>query len=586
MGYFSILLYIVSQIIISILTNIKISTNKEIFDTKSLDLLSTFILVRVFSTIISSYINYYMNRKDFIYTSKQKIILHNKIKTKTYDSIKKQYHLKDLNDIINKYSDDLVTMLWYRREIISSIFNILAPFYWILSNSSKKNILIIILQILSTFSMFKLIKYTKNKEQEKRDYELKKHNINRQMTAEYQSNTAQADSFINIIFKNEKNILEKSIHLDNLWTSIWLITDLQNIIIVTITIYFTYQMDSVVGLLIFTNISSITGTINRINRFWRQKEVLSVKINKIVNEIDEMESKKMFSYDGEMNDIFISSAENTKFKLIIKNLKLNKGEFVFLKGPPGIGKTTLFNLLTSSNNDVNGTVIIDDEKHDMKVLRDVSRIVHQKQEISSIEGTILEVLTGFIELKDEHKMQINILREIIDTFDSEFPVFSKVLNRIKEENKNIDVVIEMEEQNNLLSNDILNYQFPKGLSGGENGFMNIIYMIMMVLLYPKIRIVFLDEIDAPMNGQQVYSIFDIVKKKCWLSNVTIIMISHHPEMLLHSDRWIEFSNDKSPVIHNESYNKDISEVLNDSKILEKIKNNPTFKSMILNSFVN
>ena len=40
------------------------------------------------------------------------------------------------------------------------------------------------------------------------------------------------------------------------------------------------------------------------------------------------------------------------------------------------------------------------------------------------------------------------------------------------------------------------------------------------------------------------------------------------------------------MIHNESYNKDISEVLNDSNILEKIKNDPTFKSMILNSFVN
>ena len=87
------------------------------------------------------------------------------------------------------------------------------------------------------------------------------------------------ENFMNL--DDEKNILEKSIHLDNLWTSIWLITDLQNIIIVTITIYFTYQMDSVVGLLIFTNISSITGTINRINRFWRQKEVLSVKRNNL-----------------------------------------------------------------------------------------------------------------------------------------------------------------------------------------------------------------------------------------------------------------------------------------------------------------
>jgi len=125
-----------------------------------------------------------------------------------------------------------------------------------------------------------------------------------------------------------------------------------------------------------------------------------------------MTTEDVVHYDGFMKNIKVIHA---KYKnLEIDNLELNENEIIFLKGQSGIGKTTLINLLTASNNNVKGMVFIDEKTCDLKVLRDVSRVVHQKQEINSINGTILQVLTGYIELKEEHQEQVKKLRDIFE----------------------------------------------------------------------------------------------------------------------------------------------------------------------------
>ena len=110
--------------------------------------------------------------------------------------------------------------------------------------------------------------------------------------------------------------------------------------------------------------------------------------------------------------------------------------------------------------------------------------------------------------------------------------------------------------------------------------MNILYNIMMVLLEPKIRVIFIDELCAPMSGLEAYNLFKVIRENNLFSYITVILISHHPEMFLLSDKWISFSNNEDPVIYNEPWNKDIDKKLDDPQILDKIKNNPSFRAMI------
>ena len=104
---------------------------------------------------------------------------------------------------------------------------------------------------------------------------------------------------------------------------------------------------------------------------------------------------------------------------------------------------------------------------------------------------------------------------------------------------------------------------------------------MMILLHEKIRLVFFDEIDAPFNGKLSYQVFKLIKESKLLSNVTVFIISHHSEMFLLSDKWIEFSNYNQPIIHNKSWDIDISKKLKDKKFLKTLNSNPTFRSMII-----
>ena len=116
-------------------------------------------------------------------------------------------------------------------------------------------------------------------------------------------------------------------------------------------------------------------------------------------------------------------------------------------------------------------------------------------------------------------------------------------------------------------------------------FMNIVYNLMMIIIHEKIRLVFFDEIDAPFNGKLSYQVFKLIKESKLLSNVTVFIISHHSEMFLLSDKWIEFSNNDQPKIHNKSWNIDISKKLKDKKFIKTLENNPTFRSMIIDSII-
>ena len=559
MDYIPVIIFFSYQIFTSFLSNKKLTIKKNIFENKNLKSIYYFLFISLTSTLTSNLIGYYINFKLSIYYKNLEMQFHKKITEKTHDSIVKTFHLQDTNDLISSYVGSIKTYINQVKHIICIILNIIMPFFWIIINSNYKFIFILIIQYTLSLTNYKISELIKTQNEILRKSSLKLSKTNRLMTAEYQFNTSFSESFINIISKNNECIRVERMKKERLWLYFYILVGLQNIFTVCIGIIFTYKMNPVVAMLIFNQISNITVSINTIIQMLPNFQSNLSKMKNTLEELNNMETKINIPFLGNnMNYIYITNAEYNE--TIINDLKIEKNNFIFLIGNPGIGKTKLFNLLTSSTNEVNGNVLIDGVKYDIKVLRDYSRIVHQKKEIMSIDGSLIQVLTGFSNLNNDN---IKKLREIIYLF-SDFPVFQKIINRLKKDNT-----------------DILYSKFPIGLSGGEMAFMNIIYNLMMILLHEKIRLVFFDEIDAPFNGKLSYQVFKLIKESKLLSNVTVFIISHHSEMFLLSDKWIEFSNYDQPIIHNKSWDIDISKKLKDKKFLKTLNSNPTFRSMII-----
>ena len=559
MDYIPVIIFFSYQIFTSFLSNKKLTIKKNIFENKNLKSIYYFLFISLTSTLTSNLVGYYINFKLSIYYKNLEMQFHKKITEKTHDSIVKTFHLQDTNDLISSYIGSVKTYINQVKHIICIILNIIMPFIWIIINSNYKFIFILIIQYTLSLTNYKISELIKTQNEILRKSSLKLSKTNRLMTAEYQFNTSFSESFINIISKNNECMRVEKMKKERLWLYFYILVGLQNIFTVCIGIIFTYKMDSVVAMLIFNQISNITVSINTIIQMLPNFQSNLSKMKNTLEELNNMETKINIPFLGNnMNYIYITNAEYNE--TIINDLKIEKNNFIFLIGNPGIGKTKLFNLLTSSTNEVNGNVLIDGVKYDIKVLRDYSRIVHQKKEIMSIDGSLIQVLTGFSILNNDN---VKKLREIIYLF-SNFPVFQKIINRLKKDNT-----------------DILYSKFPIGLSGGEMAFMNIIYNLMMILLHEKIRLVFFDEIDAPFNGKLSYQVFKLIKESKLLSNVTVFIISHHSEMFLLSDKWIEFSNYDQPIIHNKSWDIDISKKLKDKKFLKTLNSNPTFRSMII-----
>ena len=559
MDYIPVIIFFSYQIFTSFLSNKKLTIKKNIFENKNLKSIYYFLFISLTSTLTSNLVGYYINFKLSNYYKNLEMQFHKKITEKTHDSIVKTFHLQDTNDLISSYVGSIKTYINQVKHIICIILNIIMPFIWIIINSNYKFIFILIIQYTLSLTNYKISELIKTQNEILRKSSLKLSKTNRLMTAEYQFNTSFSESFINIISKNNECIRVERMKKERLWLYFYILVGLQNTFTVCIGIIFTYKMNPVVAMLIFNQISNITVSINTIIQMLPNFQSNLSKMKNTLEELNNMETKINIPFLGNnMNYIYITNAEYNK--TIINDLKIEKNNFIFLIGHPGIGKTKLFSLLTSSTNEVNGNVLIDGVQYDIKVLRDYSRIVHQKKEIMSIDGSLIQVLTGFSNLNNDN---VKKLREIIHLF-SDFPVFQKIINRLKKDNT-----------------DILYSKFPLGLSGGEMAFMNIIYNLMMILLHEKIRLVFFDEIDAPFNGKLSYQVFKLIKESKLLSNVTVFIISHHSEMFLLSDKWIEFSNYNQPIIHNKSWDIDISKKLKDKKFLKTLNSNPTFRSMII-----
>lgn len=259
------------------------------------------------------------------------------------------------------------------------------------------------------------------------------------------------------------------------------------------------------GLLLFSNLIIINSLliyffISLKNIIYFDRILIDSKnsYNRLEDLLDEEEdnnNKSNFNFNNNIE--FKNVAYSYDSYNIFENLSFNidKGDFVFVKGDSGVGKSTLFKILTKQINDYNGKVIIDNTNIKNLSLNDIrNNICFVSQNEIIFTDTILNNITLFKEVtKKELEKVIRITG--IDKF-------------LKEKNISINFLLEENGHN---------------ISGGERQ-----RILLARALLQKKKILILDETT---NGIDVLSEENIIRKVKEEYDVTLILISHRYDNL-------------------------------------------------------
>lgn len=259
------------------------------------------------------------------------------------------------------------------------------------------------------------------------------------------------------------------------------------------------------GLLLFSNLIIINSLliyffISLKNIIYFDRILIDSKnsYNRLEDLLDEEEdnnNKSNFNFNNNIE--FKNVAYSYDSYNIFENLSFNidKGDFVFVKGDSGVGKSTLFKILTKQINDYKGKVIIDNTNIKNLSLNDIrNNICFVSQNEIIFTDTILNNITLFKEVaKKELEKVIRITG--IDKF-------------LKEKNISLNFFLEENGHN---------------ISGGER---QRILLARALLQNKKILI-----LDETTNGIDILSEENIVRKVKEEYDVTLILISHRYDNL-------------------------------------------------------
>ena len=259
------------------------------------------------------------------------------------------------------------------------------------------------------------------------------------------------------------------------------------------------------GLLLFSNLIIINSLliyffISLKNIIYFDRILIDSKnsYNRLEDLLDEEEdnnNKSNFNFNNNIE--FKNVAYSYDSYNIFENLSFNidKGDFVFVKGDSGVGKSTLFKILTKQINDYKGKVVIDNTNIKNLSLNDIrNNICFVSQNEIIFTDTILNNITLFKEVaKKELEKVIGITG--IDKF-------------LKEKNISLNFLLEENGHN---------------ISGGER---QRILLARALLQNKKILI-----LDETTNGIDTLSEENIVRKVKEEYDVTLILISHRYDNL-------------------------------------------------------
>ena len=259
------------------------------------------------------------------------------------------------------------------------------------------------------------------------------------------------------------------------------------------------------GLLLFSNLIIINSLliyffISLKNIIYFDRILIDSKnsYNRLEDLLDEEEdnnNKSNFNFNNNIE--FKNVAYSYDSYNIFENLSFNikKGDFVFVKGDSGVGKSTLFKILTKQINDYKGKVIVDNTNIKNLSVNDIrNNICFVSQNEIIFTDTILNNITLFKEAtKKELEKVIRITG--IDKF-------------LKEKNISLNFLLEENGHN---------------ISGGER---QRILLARALLQNKKILI-----LDETTNGIDTLSEENIVRKVKEEYDVTLILISHRYDNL-------------------------------------------------------
>lgn len=259
------------------------------------------------------------------------------------------------------------------------------------------------------------------------------------------------------------------------------------------------------GLLLFSNLIIINSLliyffISLKNIIYFDRILIDSKnsYNRLEDLLDEEEdnnNKSNFNFNNniEFKNVVYSYDSYNIFENLSFNI--NKGDFVFVKGDSGVGKSTLFKILTKQINDYKGKVIVDNTNIKNLSVNDIrNNICFVSQNEIIFTDTILNNITLFKEAtKKELEKVIRITG--IDKF-------------LKEKNISLNFLLEENGHN---------------ISGGER---QRILLARALLQNKKILI-----LDETTNGIDTLSEENIVRKVKEEYDVTLILISHRYDNL-------------------------------------------------------
>ena len=306
-------------------------------------------------------------------------------------------------------------------------------------------------------------------------------------------------------FKNKyNNLLKSNVKYNKFILSIELF---QNFIMTISNVFILFVGIKLVnkGLLLFSNLIIINSLliyffISLKNIIYFDRILIDSKnsYNRLEDLLDEEEdnnNKSNFNFNNNIE--FKNVAYSYDSYNIFENLSfnINKGDFVFVKGDSGVGKSTLFKILTKQINDYKGKVIVDNTNIKNLSVNDIrNNICFVSQNEIIFTDTILNNITLFKEAtKKELEKVIRITG--IDKF-------------LKEKNISLNFLLEENGHN---------------ISGGER---QRILLARALLQNKKILI-----LDETTNGIDTLSEENIVRKVKEEYDVTLILISHRYDNL-------------------------------------------------------